>query len=753
MTTLSEPTTANTSELRPTSEPLAAMDRPHTILKSKLGKRIVLLFLVCALVPISALGAISYIQVKSQLNAQTERWLHQETKSRGMAILDRISLLKAEILSLRGAILDHMERKRKSDLTSSALVTGDHFRGVTLVGKSELLTIQGKAQPAMTTTPVQMEHLAAGNLAIITRRAVGGGSLAYLVAALDPVDPAAGLIWGEMNIPFLLSQDETDTLPGMSDLVLLDQDRQVLYATTGPDPGFLNKVRAALRTSSSGMIRWSGSSGDCVAYYWSAFLRPGYLMHQWTVVLSMPAEDALGAMKDFSRALPKVLFVSFVTVFLLSLVQLRRNLRPLQLLNEATRNIANKRFDARVKISTRDEFGELADSFNHMAHRLENQFQLLTAMADIDRTALSFPKQEQVIETILSQVKDRFLIDMVALTVCKKNGAGPKTFMAGRGALPNRPAEVKRPIPKELLDNTGPETMLISREDGRLPAYLSDYTAYGVERFLVLPIRLNGQTIGLLSLGSKNEHLWDEEFVALSRQIADQVGIVLSSASLLEDLEQLNWGTLKALARTVDANSAWTAGHSERVADLVLRIGEEMGLSAADLANLHRAALLHDIGKIGVPASILDKPGKLTEEEYERIKKHPTVGAQILEPISAYTEVVDLVSQHHERFDGRGYPEGLSGTRIALGARIMAVADSFDAMTSDRPYRQGMEVDKSLEIIRSERSRGFDPEVVDAFFRWIEKEQNKMIPSDISCAGPVDTCEARDPSKADKRDV
>lgn len=721
------------------------MDKPYTILRSKLGKRIVLLFLICALVPISALGMISFIQVKSQLNAQTERWLHQETKSRGMAVLDRLSLLKAEIRSLRGTILDHMERKPKSDLSSLARVTGDHFGGVILVGKSELLPLHGKAQPAMMTTSVQMEHLAAGNVAIITRRAVGGGRQAYLVAALDPVDPAAGLIWGEMSIPFLLSQDETDTLPGMSDLILLDQDRQVLHATTGPDPGFLQKVRAALRTSSSGMIRWSGSSGDCVAYYWSAFLRPEYLMHQWTVVLSMPAEDALGAVQDFSRALPKVLFVSLLTVFLLSLVQLRRNLRPLQLLKEATRKIADKRFDARVTISSRDEFGELADSFNHMAHRLENQFQVLSAMADIDRAALSFPKEEQVVETILSQIKDRFLIDMVALTVCKKNGAGPKTFMAGRGTLPNRPAEVKRPIPRELLDNTGPETILISREDVRLPAYLSDYTAYGVERFLILPIRFKGQTKGLLSLGSKNEHLWDEETVALSRQIADQVGIVLSSASLLEDLEQLNWGTLKALARTVDTKSAWTAGHSERVADLTVKIGEEMGLGESDLANLHRAALLHDIGKIGVPASILDKPGKLTEEEYERIKKHPTVGAQILEPISAYAEVLDLVSQHHERFDGRGYPEGLSRTRIALGARILAVADTFDAMTSDRPYRQGMEVEMSLEIMKAERSRGFDPDVLDAFLRMIEREQNKKILCDTACAGPSDACEARDP--------
>ncbi len=718
------------------------MDRPYTILKSKLGKRIVLLFLVCALVPISALGGISFMQVRSQLNAQTERWLHQETKSRGMAILERLSLIKAEIFSFRRIILDHLEGKPNPGPISLARAPGNHFDGVALARKSEFFSIQGKAEPPTLVTQAQREHLAHGKAAIISQRKVGGGSRSYLVVALDPSDPAAGLIWGEMNIPFLLSQNEVDTLPAMTELMLLDQEGQVLYATNDPDPDFLGKLRANLRESSAGKIRWSGPAGAFLSYHWSAFLKPDFLAHQWTVILSLPADDVLAGMADFRRSLPKVLFVSFLTVLLLSLVQLRRNLRPLQLLKEATRKVADRRFDTRVTLSSRDEFEELADAFNDMAKRLDGQFQALTAMAEIDRTALSFPKQERLVDTVLSQVKDRFHIDVVALTLCEKNGAWPKTFMAGRGALPNRPAEVTRPIPRELLyNNAGRETMLLSREDGRLPAYLSDYTAHGVERFLVLPISLNGQATGLLSLGSRNEQLWDEQIVALSRQIADQVGVALSSASLLEELEQLNWGTLKALARTVDAKSAWTAGHSERVADLAVKIGEEMGFGSSDLTNLQRAALLHDIGKIGVPSSILDKPGRLTEEEYDRVKKHPSLGAQILEPISAYATVVDLVRQHHERFDGRGYPEGLSGARIALGARILAVADTYDAVTSDRPYRKGKEVGVSLTIIKAERSMGFDPDVVDAFLRLIEKSPDMASDSVFPGLGLVEPSE------------
>jgi putative nucleotidyltransferase with HDIG domain len=713
------------------------MDKPSTILKSRLGKRIVLLFLVCALVPISALGGISFVQVKAQLNTQAERWLHQETKSKGMAILDRLSLLKAEMLSLRRIILDHLARNTDPDLTSIIHLPANHFGGVTVVRTSEVLFIQGKAQPPMRVTQAQMEHLAEGKVAIITQRKVEGGSLAYLVAALDPSDPAAALIWGEMNIPFLLSQEETDTLPAATELLLLDQEDQSLYSTMGSDSGLIEKVQAALHASSSGRILWSRPTGDYIAYHWSVFLRPEYLVHRWTIVFTMPVDDALGAMKDFSRALPKVLFVSFLTVFLLSLVQLRRNLRPLQLLKAATRKIADKRFDTRVTISSHDEFDELADSFNHMAHHLENQFHALSAMAEIDRSALSSPKRKQIVDAVLSQMRDRFLYDVVALTLCKKNGAGPKTFMTGCGALPNRPSEVARPVPRELFDDGHPETLLLSRADSRLPVCLSDYTAQRVEQFLVLPIRLNGHSAAFLSLGTRKRDFWDEEAIALSRQIADQVGVALSNAFLMEELEELNWGTLKALARTVDAKSAWTAGHSERVAELAVKIGEEMGLGTPDLANLHRGALLHDIGKIGVPVRILDKAGKLTEEEYDQVKKHPGLGAQILEPIAAYASVLELVLQHHERFDGSGYPGGLVGMETTEGARILGVADTFDAMTSDRPYRKGMQISKSLEIIRSERSRSFDPEVVDAFFRWIEREQNKASPLDIPCAGQV----------------
>jgi putative nucleotidyltransferase with HDIG domain len=233
---------------------------------------------------------------------------------------------------------------------------------------------------------------------------------------------------------------------------------------------------------------------------------------------------------------------------------------------------------------------------------------------------------------------------------------------------------------------------------------------------LALPVFLKSKLAAIVAFGPFVPEAQGEEELQLARQIADQVAVALSNSELMEELKQLNWGALKALARAVDAKSPWTAGHSERVTRMALQIGKALNLDAKALDNLHRAALLHDIGKLGVPATVLDKHGKLSDEEFRMVKSHSTQGARILEPINAYAEIIPIVLQHHERFDGKGYPDGLSGEEIHLGARILAVADVFDALKSDRPYRDGWPIERVHEVILKEAGRQFDPMVVEAFF-------------------------------------
>ncbi len=191
----------------------------------------------------------------------------------------------------------------------------------------------------------------------------------------------------------------------------------------------------------------------------------------------------------------------------------------------------------------------------------------------------------------------------------------------------------------------------------------------------------------------------------------------------VEALEQLDLGTLTALARAIDAKSAWTAGHSERVTNLALKMGHAIGLPAGDLQIMHRGGLLHDIGKIGTPPNILDKPGKLEPEEMQIMRDHVRIGVRILEPIPCLREALPIVSQHHEWFDGSGYPAGLAGKNISLHARIFAVADCYDAIVSDRPYRKGLPKREALEILIRNSGTQFDPKLVQVLTRLAAADQ------------------------------
>jgi HD-GYP domain-containing protein (c-di-GMP phosphodiesterase class II) len=196
--------------------------------------------------------------------------------------------------------------------------------------------------------------------------------------------------------------------------------------------------------------------------------------------------------------------------------------------------------------------------------------------------------------------------------------------------------------------------------------------------------------------------------------LVDRLAIGLASVSSRDDLAQLSRGSIQALARAVDAASEWTAGHSERVTTLAGQLGAQMGLEASDLQRLERGSLLHDVGKVGIPASILDKQGALTPEEWRLMQLHPVIGERILSPIATLQDILPLVRSHHERLDGTGYPDGLVGDAIHPLARILAVADVFDALHSDRPYRAGLPVDLVVQRIAADAGTHFDPAVVAA---------------------------------------
>ena len=181
----------------------------------------------------------------------------------------------------------------------------------------------------------------------------------------------------------------------------------------------------------------------------------------------------------------------------------------------------------------------------------------------------------------------------------------------------------------------------------------------------------------------------------------------------------------EAFAKVIDMKDPYTNGHSVRVAKYTALIAKEMGYDAETVEKYYRIGLLHDVGKVGIPKAVLNKPGKLTDEEYDLIKSHTLKGYEVLKDISIVPELAVGALGHHERYDGNGYPNGLSGDEIPEVARIIAVADSFDAMYSDRQYRKRLDFDKAISIIREASGTQLSPEVVDAFFRLVDKGEIK----------------------------
>jgi putative nucleotidyltransferase with HDIG domain len=392
--------------------------------------------------------------------------------------------------------------------------------------------------------------------------------------------------------------------------------------------------------------------------------------------------------------------------------------------------VAQRDFETRVTVTSGDEFEDLAKSFNVMAGQLGRQFHALSTVAEIDQAILGTLETRKIVDTLLTRLRDVFRCDAVAVTLLDANSPFTGRTSIGDGAPGERSViEAVQISPEEIGRlRASPESLVIT--DGDLPGYLEPLGARGISSFLVLPIFLKERLSGIITLGHRTGAVPGGDDVNQARQLADQVAVALSNARLVEELADLNWGTLTALARAIDAKSPWTAGHSERVTNLALRIARAMGLTQRELDTLHRGGLLHDIGKIGTPPEILDKPGRLTPDEANTMRLHVRIGARILEPIAAYADVIPIVLQHHEWFDGTGYPDGLAGEAISLGARIFAVADCFDALVSDRPYRAGMEPERVVEVIKQGAGRQFDPQVIQAFLEVMSREEPESPPSD-----------------------
>jgi putative nucleotidyltransferase with HDIG domain len=257
----------------------------------------------------------------------------------------------------------------------------------------------------------------------------------------------------------------------------------------------------------------------------------------------------------------------------------------------------------------------------------------------------------------------------------------------------------------------------------RSPRFLSE----GFQSYYGLPLVAKGRVRGVLEIFHRAPLHPDVDWLDFMETLAGQAAIAVENAILLKELQRTNFEltlayntTIEGWSRALDLRDRDTEGHTERVTDLTIKLARRLGLGEAELVHVRRGAILHDIGKMAIPDSILLKPGPLTSEEWEIIRQHPRYAFELLSPISYLGQAIDIPHYHHEKWDGSGYPAGLSENQIPLHARLFAIIDVYDALTSHRPYRTAWSKQKAIDYIREQSGKHFDPAIVPEFLKTVD---------------------------------
>jgi len=241
---------------------------------------------------------------------------------------------------------------------------------------------------------------------------------------------------------------------------------------------------------------------------------------------------------------------------------------------------------------------------------------------------------------------------------------------------------------------------------------------YNIKRLLIVPIIIENKVIGVISL---DNIFYIKDIINLLESFSEHAAVAINNARLYQKIQDSYFEIVKALAQAIEAKDPYTHGHSARVMEYAVLIAQKLGLQEQEKESLRYAAIIHDIGKIGVRGIVLNNPNGLTGEEYDEIKKHPLIGEGIIKPIELLQPIRPLIRHHHEWFNGKGYPDGLSGENIPLGARILAVADAYDAMKSDRPYRKALTEETAIQELKHGSGTQFDPTIVEIFLEILKQ--------------------------------
>jgi putative nucleotidyltransferase with HDIG domain len=371
-------------------------------------------------------------------------------------------------------------------------------------------------------------------------------------------------------------------------------------------------------------------------------------------------------------------------------------------------------------------FDESLDLSLEMAQRID----VILSLDEINKAISSSLSPTKIIDTAVANIERIVRSEFVAVLVEEQ---GELMVMASRGegiAVPpqwRQGKSVNAPCLAAASYRSGLSRYVPDlTELKRTPRLDRPLATAGIATLLATPLVSKGKPHGVLLLGGTGTGRFVREDAFTIEKVAAQLAVALDNARHYEELHALFIGTITSLANAIDAKSPWTKGHSERVMRLAAAIAEEMGLDEDTVERVRLGGLLHDIGKIGVIEALLEKPAQLDDDEFPPLRLHPEKGVGILAPIGQLRGVLPGILYHHERYDGAGYPAGLKGEEIPLEARIITVADAFDAMISERPYKRGHAPEAAMAELRRCVGSQFDPRVVACFTAYMERRGKRQ---------------------------
>ena len=683
-------------------------------LRGRVSRRIFLTVLLCAAIPIASLAFLTFYNVYNSTAESTSNRLRYVSKNIGILMVAELMASSNDLQRLASQV----DLRHSTDVTPDFFVLADE-------DTQRLSTVwffdpQADHHAFRSQYRQEIEDRLSSGFPMLEVSGTGADVVLFLWTTVHDIHGRRGVGVGRISNAYLWRTAE-EFLPGDTLLAITNQHNQPIFVDSPDIPIATGLIPQVLNERNFPFTEIDHGDDSLLIGFWDIFMQAQFNTDDWRVFVAEPRSTAFADIVHFQRNAGLTALLAFWIILLAASVLVRQILHPLKQLKEATGMIGRGDFGFNVKVTSRDEFQTLADSFNLMTGRIQHQVLRHKHMGEAVKNILSTEGRSGIVTAFQCGIRSAskvnwghlLLVDQSAGAPaevwhcnCTKTGAPELNLIVGLSSdelvrlaqLADRYAEITRKTFPELFRHI-----------------------IGIGMDSCFCFRANSGDSGTAFLLVDGRDVVDEDERVSVRLLVDQLGIAMSRTNMVSELRELNIGILTALARTVDANSRWTHGHSERVTQYAIEIALEMGFSQDQCDNLRRAGLLHDLGKVAVPSSILNKPGKLTDEEYDCIKEHPAEAARIIEPIAAFSSIRKIIRQHHERWDGKGYPDGLQGEDIDLGARILAVADVFDALYSDRPYRPGWSFEKAVAHILEGSGNAFDPAVVAAFLNIHKK--------------------------------